>query len=163
MAVKIKVLCIKRFGWKSVANEHIRLGWHLSNAEEETTTTYTEHYDVYEDGHREYTGTTSSSKVRVWLTMSRDRDWYVNGNKIIPIDILFSIVFLFRRIFAWAAPVSLIPLVIVYLFAGPDGDTQETFLAIFLTCFFTWLGLRIIEIGLSHIGKRILLKGEENK
>ncbi|MBO4666587.1 MAG: hypothetical protein J5666_00465 [Bacilli bacterium] len=160
MATKIKVLCIRRLGWQSVANEFIRLGWHIGSAEEETTTTYTDHYNVYESGRREYTGTTTSSKVRIWLTMSRDRDWYVNGNKIIPIDILFSIVFLLRRIFAWLAPISSIPFIIVLLLGQAGNDEYKALWVLFLVVFFIWLGLRILESVLSHIGKRILLKGE---
>ena len=93
MAVRSKVICIKRFAWQRVAREFSRLGWDIVNAEQETSTTYTYHYDVYEDGTTIHTGTDKSSKVRIWLSMVRDRDWYVNGNKIIAIDIFFSIFF----------------------------------------------------------------------
>ena len=160
MALKIKVLCIKKLGWQSVANEFIRLGWHLDSAEQETTTTNTDHYDVYESGRREYTGTSTSTKVRVWLSMSRDRDWYVNGSKIVIIDILFSIVFLLRRIFAWLAPISSIPFIIIFLLGKAGDEEYNAFLVIFLVMIFSWLGLRILENVLSRIGKRILVKGE---
>ena len=161
MARKVKVICIKRFLWKRVAREFSRLGWYITNAEEETTTTYTHHYDVYDDGTEVYTGTSSSSKVAIWLTMARDRDWYVNGFKIIPIDIFFTIFFYLRRLLGVILPVTGIIFLVVLLLGAYQQDSPFTI--IFLANLFSWIGLNLLEIIFSFIGGAILKKGEEKR
>ncbi|MBR0295462.1 MAG: hypothetical protein IJQ67_06145 [Bacilli bacterium] len=163
MAAVSKVLVIKRFAWQMVAREHARLGWYITNAEQETTTTYTHHYDVYDDGSRVYTGTTQNSKVRIYLSMVRDLDWYVNGRRILPFDILFTICFYLRRVMGFITPLVFIPFIILLLIGSSGTDVGQTFTAIFFSCLGSWLFLLISEFIFSLIGGSILRKGEENR
>lgn len=160
MAVRSKVICIKRFAWQRVAREFSRLGWDIVNAEQETSTTYTHHYDVYEDGTTIHTGTDKSSKVRIWLSMVRDRDWYVNGNKIIAIDIFFSIFFLLRRVMGALTPIAAIPFVILLLIGFGTTEVGQVFMALFFSFLGSWILLQILEFVFSVIGGNILAKGE---
>ena len=80
MAKGIKVLCVKRFGWKRIAKNTQRFGWVLSDAEEETTVTETTTYEGKVVGDTLYVNprTNRSSKVRVWLSFYRNM--YINHN-----------------------------------------------------------------------------------
>ena len=153
MATRYKTLYIKRFGWKRIAREFQRMGWKLNDAYEHTNTTYTDHYDVYEDGHREYTGTTTNTKISISLHMSRDLDWYENGHKIHVIDVFFSLFFVIRRLLGTIMPINIV-IFIISLIAG--GDFYNTYFGIFFAILGSYLGFLLLEIIFSFIGKAIL-------
>lgn len=161
MALRSKVICVKRLGWKRIAREFARLGWDIRDAEQEITTTYTHHYDLSSDGKELHVHTTQSDRVRVYISMVRDLNWYKAGHKIHVIDIFFSLFFFFRRITGFLAPLSSIPVIILALLGEGGSQTAYVFWVLFFSLAGSWLLLLILEIVFSFIGASILRAGEE--
>ena len=156
MALRYKTLTVKRLGWRRIANEFQRLGWRLDDAYEHTVTTETDHYDVYEDGHKEYTGTTTSRKISIILHFSRDLSWYINGNKIHAIDVFFSVFFYLRRILGAFMPVNIVIFLIALLVDSSKDSFSTLYMPYFITFIVLYFVFLILEIIFSYVGEGIL-------
>lgn len=156
MAVKHKVLRLKKLGWRRVADEFMRLGWVIDDAYEETKTKTTSYYDVYEDGTKEYTGSTTTTKITISLHMHRDLDSYTYGSKMRRIDILFSIAFWIRRILGTLMPFNIIAFIIMAAADGNDNNLFKVYMPIFISVIITYFLSLILEGVFSRVGFSIL-------
>ncbi len=159
---KVKVLCVKRFGWKRIARNTERFGWTLDEAEEETTTTHETTYEGEVVGDKIYVKphTTTSTKVRVWLTFWRNKDDFKNLMAIRLLELVYNILFYIRRIVGFFLPVVGVLSIIVVAFSNSTGghyDDETTQLSMYLlAAFASWISLIICEGILSRIAGAIL-------
>ena len=107
-----KVLCVKRFGWKRIANNTERFGWIMYDAEEETTITTTTTYEGEIVDNKIYINpkTNRKSKVRVWLS------FYRYDRVPLPVKILefiYNRIFFLRVILAFISPLYLGALIVL--------------------------------------------------
>lgn len=154
--IKTKVLGIKRLGWKRVAKNVCRFGWHLSDAEEETITeTETEYEGTITDDKiyiKPHTKTTT--KTTVWLTFWRDSREFSNLAAIFPIEFIYNIIFLARRIVGFALPLYLGFCIICTAFGF--GSDIEPLLSAGGFILAGWLALVALENIFAIIAKLIL-------
>ncbi|MDE6850685.1 MAG: hypothetical protein K2J54_05090 [Clostridia bacterium] len=155
MAKGIKVLCVKRFGWKRIAKNTQRFGWVLSDAEEETTVTETTTYEGKVVGDTLYVNprTNRSSKVRVWLSFYRNM-YIPAGVRIL--EFFYNVFFLLRRILAFFLPLIAVGSLILMLTGGVD-----ILLSLMLwieLAFGLWIAFIILEGILARIAYAVLAK-----
>ena len=154
--IKTKVLGIKRLGWKRVAKNVCRFGWHLSDAEEETITeTETEYVGTITDDKiyiKPHTKT--NTKTTVWLTFWRDSREFSNLAAIMPLEMIYNIAFLLRRIVGF-----ILPLYFAICVIGSAIGFSEELKQLYAAGGFVlaaWLGLIALENILAIISKLIL-------
>ena len=156
--VQTKVLCLKKFGWKRVANNTERFGWTLDDAteEEEVTETHTweGEYNPSTNQYRARERVDRSSKVRIWLTFYRTPADFTNLIAISPIEMLYTICFWIRRIVGFILPLLTIALVVV----ASIGDGPELLETSFGPIYFSSLGIWVALILLEGIFARIAAK-----
>ena len=112
-----KVLCVKKLGWKRIAHNVERFGWTLGEAEEETETTITTSYEGRVSGDNIYIEekVSKSTKVRVWLSFHRYKSDFSNYYAVKPLEIIYNIAFLLRRILGFLLPIASVLLLITCL------------------------------------------------
>ena len=153
MAKETKNLVIKKLGWKRICKNTQRFGWVLDDAyqHEETTVTTTYTGEVVNDKIVIKEDNQKSTKVRVHLSFIRDRDWFVNFGKIRFLEIIYNIIFFFRRVLAFLLPIASIAALVVFLFGKGDILLDSLFGALYMAGFFVWIAFIIIENILARI------------
>lgn len=156
--ISYKHLTIKKLGWKRVAYNTMRFGWELDDAEQETTTTIERNYEgriydnkIYIDEHR-----VEHTKVSVHLYFSRQKCKYKNLLAIFPLELIYNICFLIRRIIGAILPFVFVGLMIIAS-VGRMNSLEDSALSLwFMVGLSVWIGLIILEGVLSRIAAKIL-------
>ena len=163
--VQYKSLSIPKFGWKRVAKNFMKFGWELNDATQVTTTTRTTEYSGEVRGDNIYITphTTSSSKIHMELKLVRQRDRFSNLLAIAPLETIYNIIFLIRRLLGFllkvAGPVWLVGLLFGSSFM--TDDFRQTVMLAYMIPAFVWLFSMLIENILAFISSKILsLKSE---
>ncbi len=158
-------LSVRKFGWKRVAKNFCRFGWETVGAEERTEITETPCHD-----HKEYETqeayviedvyyTKRETKVRVWLSFVRFPDRFANLGAIKPLELLFDLVFLVRRILGFLLPLAALAAAVMTVIENAGGgEYQYAFPLIggVLAGAFVWLLLNVAEVVIARIASRIL-------
>lgn len=154
-------LTIKKFGWKRIAKNKQRFGWVLADAVKETTVTESTSYEGRVSGDNLYITpkTTSKSKIRINLSFVRDRNDFENLGSIKPIETVYNLIFLIRRILGFFLLPVFIGIMIFGAFFGASdyllGEGGGIWIA-WCVCFIIWLGGIILEGILSRVAAKIL-------
>lgn len=158
MDYQTKYVSVKRLGWRTVVRQRKRFGWELYDAEQETTTTTT--YEGRISGDTVYIEPKKSTKVRVNLTFIRYPKDFKNLGVVKPIEWIYNLVFLLRRILGallYVATLLMLGMMFFmnkYLFGGsPEADM---IIIGFMSAWCVWIGGVILESVLSLIAKAIL-------
>ena len=158
--MQYKRVSISKFGWKRVAKNFMRFGWDLDDATQVTTTTTNTEYEGRVVGDKVHITphTTSSSKVHMELEFSRDRSEYSNLLAIFPLELVYNIVFLIRRLIGAILAIATPIFFVVMIFGGfmMEGETQETLMLAYMIPIFVWIVGMIIESLLAFIASKIL-------
>lgn len=160
MAIKDKFLSVKPWGSKRVVKLIRRFGWELYDATENTEITETtEYHTEIEDGEIKETKTTSRSKYTTYdLHFVRDSSAFFNLPAIFLPELLFNVVFFFRRITGTLAPLAIAAFAIMVFLAGGDADiiANDSISRVCVAEIVVWIALRICEQILSITAKLIL-------
>lgn len=160
MATKDKYLSVRPWGSDRVVKLIKRFGWKLSDATENTEITETTEYRIEtEDGKIKETKSTSRSKyTTIDLHFERDGDRFSNLNAILLPELLFNVVFFFRRIAGTLAPLAIVGFALMALIYGFDADivANDPISRACVAEILIWICLRICEQILSAIARMIL-------
>lgn len=153
-----KHLILKRFGWKRVANNTMRFGWQLNDAEQHTTTTIEKSYEgtICDDKVYIKENQTRRTSVSIHLYFSRRKSDYNNIYAIFPLELLYNICFLIRRIIGAILPIAFMGIILVVAIGSSDLIKESGADTWLMIGFGIWLGLIILEGVLSRIAGKIL-------
>ena len=162
MDYQTKYVSVKRLGWRTVVRQRKRFGWELYDAEEETETTTTTTYEgrITDDKVYIEPKTSTSTKTRVNLTFIRYPKKFKNLGVVKPIEWIYNLVFLLRRILGallYVATLLMLGMMFFmnqYLFGGSSG--AEMIIIGFMSAWCVWIGGVVLESVLSLIAKAIL-------
>jgi hypothetical protein len=161
-----KVLCVKKIGWKRIAKNTQKFGWELSDAEEETTFTTETEYENIEYDNKVYTresGSTTTSKTRIWLYFHRYKSTIKNCNSIKVLEAFYNFIFLIRRILAFILPIMTIGIFFVIVlgsFIENFFNIKDFYLYYLMAYFiglFVWIAMIITENILANIARDKIL------
>ena len=149
---QIKVVQVNPWGWRRIAKNFCRFGWELSEAEKQTTTS-TEHY-VDSDGNVKEK---KSSSSKVMLTFFRYPAKFNSGNllKIMPIEALYNICFLVRKIAAYVLP-ALVAICFGMALFQAEAILEELLLPPTTIAGVVWVAMIVAETVLARVGEAIL-------
>lgn len=152
---QIKVVQSKPWGWRRVAKNVCRFGWELNEAEKQTTTNVEHYYDS--DGRLKEKKTSNSTVI---MSFTRYPAKFENLLKVAPIEAIYNLCFLVRKIAGYVFPV-LAGLSIICALAQ-----LEAFLGIVskpaIISGVAWVALIVAEDVLSRVGENILFnKGDQ--
>lgn len=171
MAVKYKKLVVGRVGWGRIVRNTERFGWELVTAEEVTTVETETYYEGYQDGNRFIieaemdgnniklpTKTREHKSVREHLTFRRDSNWFKNLFAIFPLELIYNILFIVRRIIGILLPIAAgLLFAVAIIFNNIELRDDIIHISMYVEiAFVVWLALIIIEGILARIAKRIL-------
>lgn len=155
--VDTKVVAVRKFGWKRIAKNFCRFGWHLSDAEEERVTTYETTYEasVYDDKVYVKPHTTSNTKITMWLSFWRNSNEFTNLGAIWPLELIYNIIFLVRKIVAFFLPFVTIIMFLGMMLNFVDPENSPLVKG-WIIGFIGWIVLIILEGILARIAAAIL-------
>ena len=154
---QIKVVQVNPWGWRRIAKNFCRFGWELSEAEKQTTTS-TEHY-VDSDGNIKEK---KSSSSKVMLTFIRYPAKFNSNNllKAMPIEAIYNICFLVRKIAAWVLPI-LVAFCIGAFFFQAEAIFEELLLTPTTIAGVAWVAMIAAETVLARVGEAILFGNDQ--
>lgn len=124
-----KVFKVRRIGWRRIAKNISRLGWH---------------YLDEKGGSDIKLPPDKCGKHKVWLTFWRlDSERDAQPAAVRTLEFFYNLIFLVRRIAAFFLPVLLVAGIIVSIIKQPDGFS--TAVAFILSCFAIWIACIILE------------------
>ena len=167
-ACQIKTVKCRKIGWKNVSKNVQCFGWTPASAEE--ITTIKEKLDYYEvsgsfDENMHFSGTatphiTTSTKTRVWLSFYRIPADFSNLPAIAPLELLYNIFFLIRKILGTILPWLLFAtFAVAIILSGSPFDAQDYYLLLgyaWMICFGGWLVCIFLDFLFARIAKAIL-------
>ncbi len=159
MSVQTKNLVVKKFGWKRVCKNTQRFGWVLNDAVQHEETTVTTSYEGRVEGDKVYIDehSSSSTKVTIHLSFYRNKDDYTNLPAIFPLELIYNIAFLARRIIGFLLPLLTIGVVLIAAIGQSDWLFEETnYGTLWGVAIAIWLGLIILESIFAFIASKIL-------
>lgn len=157
-----KFLRIKRFGWKRIAKNIMKFGWEMYDATEHTTTTETHTLSAYVDYNnnvRVEDKVDTKSSVRMELCFVRYKEKFVNLGAVKPLELLYNLIFLFRRIIGFFLPFGFLGLFACGVICNqtPDFENILGTIGIWVSvAFVSWTLFIILEQILSSIACKIL-------
>ncbi len=161
MAVRYTGATVRKFGWRRVAKNFMRLGWRLTDADEVTTYNTDITRTTYQIDGKDYVNeeAKTTSKKRVELSFVRDSSWYTNLPAIFIFELLFTIIFNVRRIIGFFLPIlGGIALLIGAMggsFKFGEFDNTTPFLIVFFIVII-WMVLMLLESLTAFIASKIL-------
>lgn len=160
MDYQTKYVNVRKLGWRTVVRQRKRFGWELYDAEQETTTTTETTYEGTVSGDTVYIKpkTTTSTKTRVHLTFIRYPKQFKNLAVVRPIEWIYNLVFLLRRILGSLLYLATAAVFLAFFFLNTYMASKEAEPIIigFMAAWFVWMGLILCEVVFSLIGKAIL-------
>lgn len=156
-----KVICVRKFGWKRVARNIESFGWKLGDAEEHTEISEKhEHtFTLTDTGVTHEHHVQRETKVRIWLSFFRHNDQFANLKAIKPLEILFNLVFLIRRIIGFLLSLMAAACFLLVIFENAVGGNYEysyPVVGVTFSALFVWIVLNFVEVLLAKIAQNKL-------